>query len=202
MARAPAKASTSPVRAWGPAPNPAASPAPMTTAPIVARTIPTQASRPGGSPRNTEPRPTNSGAELTRVVAAPTVVSAREAFQRAKWAARNPPEAASRRRSRRVSGPAVGVRGANGASTAAPARQRQKARARAGRAATRIRMGEVEMAVTPTAIHKVVLVRDWTFTPTPQRSGRGRWPPAGRPRPGRRPRRAWEPGRAGRPRPR
>src|SRR5215217_3237624 len=136
MARAPAKASTSPARAWGPAPNPAASPAPMTTAPTVARTIPAQASRPGGSPSNTEPRPTNSGAELTRVVAAPTVVSPREAFQRAKWVARNTPE------------------GANGASTAAPARQRQNARARAGRAATRIRIGEVEMAATPTAIQR------------------------------------------------
>ena len=108
-------------------------------------TIPAQARPLGASPRKTEPRPTNSGAQLTRVVAAATVVRPREAFQRAKWTARNSPEAPRRARSARSSAP-TRPRGANGASTTAPARQRQKARASAGMAATRIRIGEVEMA--------------------------------------------------------
>ena len=157
----------------------------MTTAPAVARTIPAQARGLGASPRNTDPTATNSGAQLTRVVAAATVVRPREAFQRAKWAARNTPEAARRSRSPRASRPTWPL-GANGASTAAPARQRQKARASAGMAATRIRIGEVEMATTPTAIQMTTLVLDATLNRPPSGTVPGPRPRTRRPRPGRR----------------
>src|SRR5512132_4640290 len=137
----------------------------MTTAPAVARAIPAQPRGPGASPRNTDPRPTNSGAMLTSVVAAPTVVRPREAFQRAKWAARHTPAAARRARSARAS-PPTRPREANGASTAAPARQRQNASASAGMAAPRMRIGEVEMAATPTTIQSARLTGGAERAPT------------------------------------
>ena len=63
-------------------------------------------------------------------------------------------------------------RGANGASTTAPTRQRQKARASAGMAATRIRIGEVEMARIPTVIQRRTCF--WTRPQAPASRNRSR----------------------------
>src|SRR6266508_2278618 len=108
----------------------------------------------GGSPRSgPAASPTNSGEQETSTVEEATVVSASEAFHSAKCSARKPPETASQPASRRLgrTRPGRPGRSANGASTSAPPRQRQKASASAGRCATRTRIGEVEIAATPTA---------------------------------------------------
>src|SRR6266705_2331448 len=158
----------SPSSARGPSRTEPASPRPTSAAPTVASPMPSQARRDGGSPARRAPRPTNSGDEVTSTDDDATVVNDSEALKSAKWIARNTPDSTSNEASRRPSqvgacrargGPAWRASGddmrrprsANGASTAAPARQRQNARARAGRCASRTRTGDDEMATTPTA---------------------------------------------------
>src|SRR6266508_3935092 len=140
----------SPTRARGPRSTAPASPSAISAAPATVRPIPTQALRGGGSPSSgPAASPTNSGEQAASTVEDATVVSASEAFQSAKCNARNPPETASQPASLQV-GRVPRWRRANGASTSAPPKQRQKASASAGTCATRTRMGEVEIAAAPT----------------------------------------------------
>src|SRR6266508_1429389 len=149
IAAAPANAMASPSRARGPSTTAPASPRQTTTAPAAATRMPSQARRDGGSPASQAPPPPNSGEQVTSTADEATVVNDSDALNSAKCTASSTPASTSRLAARAASGTPARPTSANGASTTAPARQRQNASASAGRWPTRTRIGDDDTATTP-----------------------------------------------------